>query len=181
MPKFTNILDLSTATTRDLITELRSLRHELERERDRFVRPALQNQIAAIEHMLAIHNARATRQLDGMPEERLQAIEATLAHDDVSTVPREVVGELVAEVRRLQGARAVLQQRLDVPPAAEDFGSEPVLHAPIHDDDGNRIMSPEEVAAREHVEQLDADAADEFERMLGEVDVEVRRVPRVGG
>jgi hypothetical protein len=144
-------LDLGRATTRDLISELRVCRTELEKERDKFVRPSLQAHIAAVEHMLAIHNARATAQMDGMAEDRLLEIEATLRHVDTSTVPCEVVAELVAEIRRLQGERAMLLPRY-MPPAAEDFGAEPVVPpAPDRDEDGNRRLSLDEVAAREHV------------------------------
>lgn len=208
-PRFSDF-DIVSATTLELITELRKRRYELESERDKFVRPALQNHIAAVEHMIAIHNARATARMDGIPEERLLAIEATLAHDDTSTVPREVVAELCAEVRRLQGENAMLLPRFapdhGIPDAAEDFDDEParkvdstckpgdhkfvlgqdrckcgkypfgtVYFGQPADDDGNRALSTEEREAREHVEQLDRDAADEFERMLSDAGATVKR------
>lgn len=172
-----NDIDMARSTTRELITELRALRHELAGERDRFVRPAIETRIAAVEHTLAIHNARATAQLDGMSEARLVAIEWAVARETAGeyTLNRDHVLELVAEVRRLQGqcammppeaaelrpklaqlasdlgdvddqihkipgigvaiktlryVRQCLYETLRIPPAAEDFGAEPVVQQP---------------------------------------------------
>jgi hypothetical protein len=180
MYKFSN-RDLMALTTEELISELKLRQAEHQVESNKFVRQALQNHIGAVEHVIAIHNARATTELlDGMPGARLRAVEATLMHDDTATVPREVVAELVAEVRRLQGVCAllVLKFRPDhdgapfqdndaaareplgawgCPPAAEDFGAEPVVHAPLHDDQlAIEVTSAAEVAELERVEQVDA-------------------------
>lgn len=185
MYKFSN-RDLMALTTEELISELKLRQAEHQVEINKFVRQALQNHIGAVEHVIAIHNARATTELlDGMPPARLREIEKLVS--DVGDSPgRDVatIAELVTELRRLQGLCALLVLKFQpgsdeaapfqdndaaareplgawgCPPAAEDFGAEPVVHAPLHDDDlAIEVTSAAEVAELERVEQLGADGA----------------------
>lgn len=153
--------DLATATTVALIGELKLLSLVVDREPNKYVKQAIRNQIAAIEHTIAIHNARSTAALDGMPEERLIAIGAIVEHSESPSVPRETARELLVEVRRLRGEVAKLSTApaepdaaapRDVPAAAADFGSEA------------------------QQQPLDADAADAFERMMRDAGATVIRL-----
>jgi len=152
-----SLRELSDFTTRDLIAELRDLTNEHKGERNMFARQALQLRIAAVEHTIARHNARATLKLEGITEDRMLEIER-LVRDIGDSPGRDVstIAELVGEVRRLQGENAKLlagphadygapfededaasrepfagpPERLvprDVPPAAEDFGADAVV------------------------------------------------------
>lgn len=112
-----NHTDLSTFTTEQLIQELDTTRAALELEEskhldcDQYVRRALQLRVTEVRRWIAIHNTRATAAIEGMPEERLLAIQlaigglnnAATIPEVMVDVPRSVLVELLEEVRRLRG------------------------------------------------------------------------------
>lgn len=140
--------DIETWTTHKLLTELSTCRRMHEVETNMYAARALELRIVQIELVIARHNCRATRRLDGMSEQRLREIEREIGGDHIAhgNVVR-LVGELVAEVRRLQGEVSALLPRY-LPP--EHLGAEPVVPPPLE----MEVASPAEVLARE---EQDAD------------------------
>lgn len=165
--------DLSTSTTRELIDELARERRDRALATDTYEKRAHELRVEEIQRWIAIHNTRATARLGGMSEERLLEIEALVRdfRDDIGSNPADraswvvldpdqhrrtviVLGEVVDEVRRLQGEVAAMIPRY-LPPAAEDFGAEPVVPHPLEIE----VTSAAEIAAREQL----------FEEMSGVV------------
>lgn len=95
---------LSSLSTRELIAELAGAESELESTCNLFGRRALEIRVSEIENWIAIHNARSSRSLQGIDDDRLSDITEKFSE-------HETVQELVYEVRRLQAELSKLKGR----------------------------------------------------------------------